>query len=143
MGMMEKMMDFMMGKMSKEEKEGMMSKMMDKFFADMTVEDKQKMMEEMMPKMMEGVNMMEMMPKMMMSMLGGGEGQGGMVGMMPLMMTEMMPLCLVMMLPKMPKENKIDFVLKMVVSLMEQGSAGMSEEEKNDFVSKVTDKVKA
>jgi hypothetical protein len=48
-----------------------------------------------------------------------------------------------MMLPKMPKENKIDFVLKMVVSLMEQGGAGMSEEEKNDFVSKVTDKVKA
>lgn len=155
MGMMEKMMGFMMGKMSKEEKEGMMSKMMDKFFADMTVEDKQKMMEEMMPKMMEGVNMMEMMPKMMMSMMGGGEGQVGMMSkmmeggqekemsMMPLMMTEMMPLCLVMMLPKMPKENKIDFVLKMVISLMEQGSVGMSEEEKKDFVSKVTDKVKA
>jgi hypothetical protein len=140
MGMMEKMMDRMMDKMSKEEKEEMMSKMMDKFFADMTVEDKQKMMEEMMPKMMEGVNMMEMMPKMMMSMMGGGEGQGGM---MPLMMTEMMPLCLVMMLPKMPKENKIEFVLKMVTSLMEQGGAGMSEEEKKGFVSKVTDKVKA
>ncbi len=140
MGMMEKMMDRMMGKMSKEEKEGMMSKMMDKFFADMTVEDKQKMMEEMMPKMMEGVNMMEMMPKMMMNMMGGGEGLGGM---MPLMMTEMMPLCLVMMLPKMPKENKIEFVLKMVTSLMEQGGAGMSEEEKKGFVSKVTDKVKA
>ena len=154
MGMMEKMMDHMMGKMSKEEKEDMMSKMMDKFFADITVEDKQKMMEEMMPKMMEGVNMMEMMPKMMMSMMGGGEGRGGMMSnmmeggkekemsMMPLMMTEMMPLCLVMMLPKMPKENKIDFVLKMVISLMEQGSIGMSEEEKKDFVSKVSDKVK-
>ncbi len=96
-----------------------------------------------MPKMMEGVNMMEMMPKMMMSMMGGGEGQGEMVGMMPHMMTEMMPLCLVMMLPKMPKENKIGFVLKMITSLMEQGSAGMSEEEKKGFVSKVTDKVKA
>lgn len=158
MGMMEKMMDRMMGKMSKEEKEDMMSKMMDKFFADMTAEDKQKMMEEMMPKMMEGVNMMEMMPKMMMSMMGGGEGQGGMTGMMskmmeggkekdmsmmPLMMTEMMPNCLVMMLPKMPKEKKIEFVLKMVASLMEQGIAGMSEEEKKDFVSKVSNKVKA
>ncbi len=133
MGMMEKMMDFMMGKMSKKEKEDMMSKMMDKFFADMTVEDKQKMMEEMMPKMMEGVNMMEMMPKMMMSMME----------MMPQMVTEMMHMCLVMMLPKMPKDSKIDFVLKMVASLMEQGIAGMSEEEKKDFVSKVTDKVKA
>ena len=52
MAMMDKMMGFMMGRMSKE--------------------DKQKMMEEMMPKMMEGVNMMEMMPKMM-GMMGGGE----------------------------------------------------------------------
>jgi hypothetical protein len=42
----------------------------------------------------------------------------------------------------MPKEKKIDFVLKMVIPLMEQGSAGMSEEEKKDFVLKVTDKVK-
>ncbi len=157
MGMMEKMMDRMMGKMSKEEKEDMMSKVMDKFFADMTVEDKQKMMEEMMPKMMEGVNMMEMMPKMMMSMMGGGEGQGGIMGMMSKMMEggkekemlimtqmmhEMMPNCLVMMLPRMPKENKIEFVLKMVTSLMEQGGAGMSEKEKKDFVLKVTDKVK-
>jgi hypothetical protein len=75
-----------------------------------------------------------------MNMMGGDEGPGGM---MPLMMTEMMPLCLVMMLPKMPKENKIEFVLKMVTSLMEQGGAGMSEEEKKGFVSKVTDKVKA
>jgi len=155
MGMMEKMMDRMMGKMSKEEKEDMMSKMMDKFFVDMTAEDKQKMMEDMMPKMMEGINMMDMMPKMMMSMMGGGEGQGGMMSkmmeggkekemsMMPLMMTEMMPNCLVMMLPKMPKEKKIEFVLKMVASLMEQGIAGMSEEEKKDFVSKVSNKVKA
>ena len=140
MEMMDKMMESMMGGMSKEEKEEMMGKMMEKFFAGMTAEDKQKMMEQMMPKMMEGVNMMDMMPKMMMSMMGGGEGQGGM---MPQMMTEMMPLCLVMMLPKMPKDNKIDFVLKMVASLMEQGIAGMSEEEKKDFVSKVTDKVNA
>jgi hypothetical protein len=70
MGMKDKMMDFMMGKMSKEDKEEMMDKMMEKFFADFSPEEKQKMMEEMMPKMMEGVNMMEMMPKMMMSMMG-------------------------------------------------------------------------
>jgi len=96
MSMMDRMMGFMMGRMSKEEKEAMMGRMMDKFFADMTSEDKQKMM-------------MEMMPKMMMSMMGGGEGKGGMMGMMckikeggkemevPMMshmMMEMMPQCL-------------------------------------------------
>jgi hypothetical protein len=48
-------MEFMMGRMSKEEKDEMMNNMMDKFFADMTADDKQQMMAEMMPKMMEGV----------------------------------------------------------------------------------------
>jgi len=80
MSFMDRMMDYMMGKMSKEEKEEMMGRMMEKFLADMTKEDKQKMMEEMMPKMMEGVNLMEMMPRMMMRMMGGGKGEGGMMG---------------------------------------------------------------
>jgi len=158
MGVMDKMMGFMMGRMSKEEKEGMMGKMMDKFFGDMTVDDKKKMMAEMMPKMMEGINMMEMMPQMMMSMMGEGEGEGGMMGMMsemmgggketempmmPQMMMEMMPRCLGMMLPNMPKEKRVDFVLKMVTALMEQGSAEMSEEEKQGFVAQVVERVKA
>ena len=142
MGIMDKMMGFMVGRMSREEKEKMMGKMMDKFFGDMTVEEKKKMMAEMMPKMMEGINMMEMMPKMMMSMMGGGEGEGGMMEMMPQMMTEMMPQCLKMMLPNIHKEKRIDFVLKMVTTLMEQGCVGMSEEEKKDFVAKVFEKVK-
>ena len=160
MGMMEKMMEFMMGRMSKEEKEQMMGRMMDRFFAGMTVDDKKKMIAEMMPKMMEGVNMMEMMPKMMMGMMGCCEGEGGMTGMMskmmagekggkeeemPMMarmMTEMMPHCLEMMLPKVPKYKRTDFVLKMVETLMEQGRSRMSEEEKREFVSRVEEKVK-
>ncbi len=36
MGVMDRMMEFMMGRMSKEEKNDMMDKMMGKFFADMT-----------------------------------------------------------------------------------------------------------
>jgi hypothetical protein len=122
----------------------------------MTAEDKQKMMEQMMPKMMEGVNMMEMMPKMMMGMMGGGEKGGGMMGMMsqmmsggqgkgtpmmPHMMTQMMPHCLNMMLPGVPREERVDFVLNMITALMEQGSAGMSEEEKSEFVAKILERV--
>ena len=60
--------------------------------------------------------------------------------MMPQMM-EMMLQCLRMMLHNLPKEKQIDFVAKMVVTLMEQGCVGMSEEEK-DLVAKVVDKVK-
>lgn len=147
--MMDKMMGIMMRRMSKEKKEQMMSKMMDK----MSKEEKEEMMAEMMPKMMKGMNMMEMMPKMMMSMMGVGESKDGMMEMMskmkkggkememPMMM-EMMPRCINIMLPKMPKEKRIDYVLKMVTTLMEQGSVGMSVEEKKDFVVKVIEKVK-
>ncbi len=110
MGLMDKMMEFMIGRMSKEEKQEMVDKMMEKFFADMTVDDKKKMMGEMMPKMMKGVNMAEMMPQMMMEMMGGGESammdmmskiigdcKEGEMPVMPQMMVEMMPKCLKMM----------------------------------------------
>jgi len=65
MGMMDKMIGIMMGRMSKEEKESMMNNAMDKMMCDLTEEEKQKMMLEMMPKMMEGINMLDMMPRMM------------------------------------------------------------------------------
>ena len=152
MGFKEKMMDRMMGKMSKEEKQNMMDKMMENFFADMTAEDKQKMMATMMPKMMEGDNMMEMMPMMMMSGMGGGKGGGGKKGMMskmmgegekkekpamPQMMEEMMPMCIKMMVPNMPKEKRIEFVVTMINTLMEQGCVGLSSKEIKDLKAKV------
>jgi hypothetical protein len=77
-------------------------------------------------------------------MMGGGQGGGMpmmMPHMMPHMMTHMMPRCLNMMLPSVPKEERTDFVLNMVTSLMEQGSAGMSDEEKNELVAKVIERV--
>ncbi len=94
-----------------------------------------------MPKMMAGVNMMDMMPKMMMGMMSKGDKTE--MPMIPQMMPEMMPYCLGMMLPGMPKEKRVDFVLKMVSSLVEQGCVGMSNEEKADFVAKIVEKVKA
>jgi len=112
-GMMEAMIEIMMGKMNKEAMQDMMSKMIGKVFTDMTSEDKQNMMGAMMPKMMDGVNMMEMMPR-----------------------------CLKMMLPNISKENRIDFILTMISTLMEQGCVGMSPEEKKDFAEKVIEKVK-
>jgi len=101
-------------------------------------------MEQMMPKMMEGVNMMDMMPKMMMGMMSRGEkAETPMMSQMMLqMMPEMMPYCLGKVLPGMPEEKRIDFALKIVTSLVEQGCAGMSNEEKADFLAKIAEKVK-
>ncbi len=81
--------------------------------------------------------MMEMMSKM------KDVCQEGKMAMMPQMMVEMMPHCLTMMLPSVPKEKRIDFVMNMVGILMEKGCVEMSEEEKMDFVTKVIEKVKA
>lgn len=150
MNIMDKMMQGMMGKMSKEEKKEMMSSMMDRFFAEMTPDDKQKMILEMMPKMVEGMNMMDMMPKMMMNMMG--ESKGDMMQMcrskmgesgMPEMMSEMMPKCLNMMLPKLSKKRRRDFVLKMTSILLQQGCKDLSENEKADFMKKIDELVKS
>ena len=157
MGMMDEMMESMIGGMTKEEKQEIMSKMMEKFFSGMTTEDKQKMMEQMMPKMMEGINMAEMMPRMMMGMMGGnsggtpmgmmsqmmGGGQAPCTPMMGHMMTQMMPQCVSTMLPGLPKEERVDFVLKMISTLLERASADMSEKEKNDFVARALERTTA
>jgi hypothetical protein len=88
----------------------------------------------------------------------GGESEGGMMGMkskmmpdgkemempmMPQMMMDMMPRCLSVMLPNIPKDKRIDFILKMVATLMEDGSVDLSEEEKETFIQKVIKQVKA
>ena len=39
MSLMDRMLEFMLGRMSKEEKDEMMDNMMGKFFADMTADD--------------------------------------------------------------------------------------------------------
>jgi len=53
MGMMDKMMEFMMGRMSKEKKENMMEEMMPKMMEGMGSGDMMETMHEMMPRMME------------------------------------------------------------------------------------------
>ena len=158
MGAMDEMMEAMIGSMSKEDRQAMMTKMMDKFFAGMTAEDKQRMMEQMMPKMMEGMNMAEMMPRMMMGMMGQGGrpgprpkvpphpmGDHGTDGppMMGHMMTQMMPGCVDMMLPGIPKEERTEFVLEMISRLMEKGTVGMSEQEKSSLVARALERITA
>ena len=81
----------------------------------------------------------------------GCESQGEMMEMMskmmegctPEMMMDMLPHCFGIMLPKMQKEKRTEFVLKMISTLAEQGCSGLSEQEKKDFLAKVIEKVKA
>ncbi|MGI9293136.1 MAG: hypothetical protein ACR2PS_04065 [Pseudomonadales bacterium] len=147
MSMMERMMGLMMERMSKEDKETMMDSMMEKFFADITPKEKQNMMAEMMPKMMEGMNMMDMMPKMMMGMMSGGsdDSSEGMQDMMSKMMQgcsdqgmsntmiTMMPNCIGMMFPAMDVEKRGEAAASILSTLLEKGSAGMTDEQRSSF----------
>ena len=160
-------MDRMMKKMTPQERRDMMDNMMDKFFANMTVQEKKEMMANMMPKMMDNMLkdmsnsekqelMMSMMPQMMGMMFGGGniekvgktEKRGKKIKseticpMMPNMMIEMMPFCIDMMLPNIPKENRKKFVLKMTNALMKNCTDGMSQEEKKELSLRINEKIK-
>jgi len=88
---MKDMMGKMMGNTSKGEMKSMMDKMMKECCADMTAEDKHKMAEE----------------------IKSGSSKEGEMPMMPQMMMKMMPHCLEIMLPKLSKEDRNDFILKM------------------------------
>ena len=57
------------------------------------------------------------------------------------MMTQMMPGCVDMMLPGLPKEERTEFVLEMISRLMEKGTAGMSEEEKSGLVARALERI--
>lgn len=83
-------------------------------------------------------------PKMMAQMMSGmmGSGENGETPMMGRMMLKMMPQCVEMVLPETPEKERRDYVLKMVSTLMENGSVGMSEEEKGEFAAEVVEQVR-
>lgn len=97
---MKEKMGSMKEQMGKEDMRKMMDNMMTKCFADMTPEEKHKMAEEMKSGSCE-------------------EGQGPM---MPQLMMKMMPHCLELMLPKLSKEDKKDFIVKMASILFAQNA---------------------
>ena len=106
MGLMNRVIGAMIGRMSNDDKQQMMNSLSDKLFAGMNDEDKQKIMRDMMgkflasttpserqnmmaeivPRMMEGVSMAMIMPQMMAAMMRGGQQPGGI---MPTMMSMM------------------------------------------------------
>lgn len=73
----------------------------------------------------------------------GPSGAGMGMQKMHQMMTQMMPHCLGAMLPNIPKNERVEFALTLVGTLMDQGCAGMSEQEKREFRAKVVARAQA
>jgi hypothetical protein len=57
-------------------------------------------------------------------------------------MKEMMPHALSSLLPKMPNEMRVDFILNMSGVLAKQGSVEMSKEEEEVLIEKIIEQVK-
>jgi len=64
-------------------------------------------------------------------------------GNMPYILAEMMPKCLKTVLPKLSKEDRVEFALELISILVDKGSVRMSEEERVEFVSQLVEKVKS
>lgn len=91
--------------------------MMDEMMGKINSEDKAQIMDTMMK---------DMMSKMM--------GQ--------MDMTEMYPKCTKMMATKLPKEKRLEMIPKIVKSLVENGSADMNEQEKQQMIEKIIELIK-
>lgn len=168
------MMGIMIGRMSKEEKEEMMLKMMPKMMEgidmaevmpkmmtgmmkNISLDDLFRILKKLFPKILSGVKsikeaipkLMDAMPKFMekmmpamMKMMGKDNIEGGM--MMPNMVMKMMPHCLDVMFPYMPKEKRINFVVNMVDSLVgKEGCTGISKKEKEEIKAEIIKRIKA
>ncbi len=64
-------------------------------------------------------------------------------GNMPHILAEMMPKCLKTVLPKLSKEDRVEFVLEMTSILVDKGSVRMSEEEREEFVSQLVEQIRS
>ena len=78
-----------------------------------------------------------MMPRLMASNIKNSRGR------MPQIMAELMPKCLETLLPKLSKEDRVNFVLQMISILIEKGSVRMTEKERQEFVFKIAEQVRS
>ena len=78
-----------------------------------------------------------MMPRIMASTTKASRGK------MPQIMAELMPKCLDTLLPKLSKEDRVEFALLMISILVEKGSVRMSDEEREEFVLQLAEQVKS
>lgn len=137
--------------MKNEEMQSKMHDMMAQCLSAMSGHEKTELIMAMMGKMKEGAGMEEMMAKMekmggpgamqemMGQMMSGGKEQDS--TMPEMMLKTMMPHCLKMMMPKIPKDKRADLITGTVATLMKQASSGMSDEEKASFKKQVVEAI--
>jgi hypothetical protein len=58
-----------------------------------------------------------------------------------MMLKTMMPHCVKMMMPKIPRDKRADLVTGAVTALMEQASSNMSDEERTSFKKQVIEAI--
>ncbi|GJM14783.1 MAG: hypothetical protein DHS20C13_01100 [Thermodesulfobacteriota bacterium] len=78
-----------------------------------------------------------MMPRLMASNIKTSRGR------MPQIMASLMPKCLDTLLPKLSKEDRVEFALEMISILVDKGSVRMSEEEREEFVLQLVEQVRS
>lgn len=139
--------------MAEEETQQEMAQKMEAMIGSMSAEEKRNILKGLVSKLTEGVDTQEMMPTMMMSMMGSkGEMkkkmakvmQGGeeSESMMPkMMLSMMMPHCIKTMMPAISKDKRVKLASKLVGTVVEQASNGMSGKERASFVAKIVEAV--
>ena len=101
--------------MSEDDHEAKMQSMMSQFFGGMAAAEKNEMCATMMAKMKQG-------------------GQEGPMSHMPeMMLGTMMPHCIGMMLPTLDPDKRGEAAAAILSAIVEKGSAGMSEQQAEDF----------
>ena len=78
-----------------------------------------------------------MMPRLMASNIKTSRGR------MPQIMASLMPKCLDTLLPKLSKEDRVEFALEMISILVDKGSVRMSEEEREEFELQLVEQVRS
>ena len=64
-------------------------------------------------------------------------------GRMPQIMAELMPKCLETLLPNLSKKERMEFALQLVSIIVDKGTVRMSEEEREDFVSRLEKEIRS
>ena len=64
-------------------------------------------------------------------------------GRMPQIMASLMPKCLKTVLPKLSKEDRVEFALELISILVDEGSVRMSEEEREEFVFQLEEQIRS
>jgi hypothetical protein len=143
--------------MNQPEQQAMMQSMIENFFKGLSIDDKKQMCATMMGKLTEGLDMQAMMPKMMMGMMAGGEGGPGKMhemmaekmhagsgqAMPEMMLKTMMPHCIGMMLPSIEADQRGEAAAAILSALVEKGSSGMSDAQKQSFRKSLEDVLQA